>query len=45
MNLDFQPYVDKFRENLKHTAFYTVEEKKELLKEYVTDIEELYKGE
>lgn len=43
LNLDFQPYVDKFRDNLKHTAFYTEEEKKELLKEYNTDIEELYK--
>ncbi len=45
LNLDFKTYVDKFRENLKHTKFYTAEEKKELLREYDTDIEELFKRE
>ena len=45
MHLDFKTYVDKFHENLKHTEFYTEEEKMELLEGYDIDIQGLYKEE
>lgn len=43
LNLDFETYINQFRENLKNTGFYTEAEKKELLEEYNADIELLFK--
>ncbi|MDY0103480.1 MAG: alpha/beta hydrolase-fold protein [Lentimicrobium sp.] len=43
LNMEFATYVDKFRQQLKRSKFYTEEEKKQLLQEYEADIDMLFK--